>query len=40
MILRRLVRQRVYNEGFPPNATPEQYKIYGGDDAFSNPYEE
>lgn len=26
LFLRRLVRQRVYNEGFPPEHTPEQYR--------------
>lgn len=26
LFLRRLVRQRVYNEGFPPDQTPEQYR--------------
>ncbi len=26
LFLRRLVRQRVYNEGFPPEQTPEQYR--------------
>jgi hypothetical protein len=38
MILRRLVRQRVYNEGFAPGATPEQYQRYPGQDDLDNPF--
>jgi hypothetical protein len=38
MILRRLVRQRVYNEGFAPSATPEQYLRYPGQDDLDNPF--
>ena len=39
MILRRLVRQRIYNEGFPADATPEQYQRYAGQDDFENPFD-
>lgn len=38
MILRRLVRQRVYNEGFPPDATPEQYQRFPGQDDLGAPF--
>ncbi len=38
MILRRLVRQRIYNEGFPADATPEQYQRYSGQDELDNPF--
>lgn len=38
MILRRLVRQRVYNEGFPAGATPEQYLRLTAQDDFDNPF--
>ena len=38
MILRRLVRQRVYNEGFAPGATPEQYLRYPGQDDLDTPF--
>ena len=37
-ILRRLVRQGIYNEGFPPEATPEQYQRYPGQDDFDTPF--
>ena len=38
MILRRLVRQGVYNEGFSPDATPEQYQRYADPDSFDTPF--
>ncbi len=39
MVLRRLVRQRIYNEGFPADATPEQYQRYGGENDFDSPFD-
>lgn len=39
MVLRRLVRQRIYNEGFPPDATPEQYQRYSGQDGSDSPFD-
>ncbi|HEX9038125.1 MAG TPA: hypothetical protein VF808_14165 [Ktedonobacterales bacterium] len=38
MILRRLVRQGVYNEGFGPDDTPEQYQRHKDADDFGNPF--
>lgn len=38
MILRRLVRQGVYNEGFQPDALPEQYQRYGDADGGDTPF--
>jgi hypothetical protein len=38
MILRRLVRQGVYNEGFTPDATPDQYRRYADPDGFDTPF--
>ena len=38
MILRRLVRQGVYNEGFQPDALPEQYQRYGDLDGGDTPF--
>lgn len=38
MILRRLVRQGVYNEGFAPDATPDQYRGYADPDGFDSPF--
>lgn len=38
MILRRLVRQGVYNEGFQPDALPEQYRRYGDGDGSDTPF--
>jgi hypothetical protein len=41
MLLKRLVRQRVYNEGFAPNETPEQYHIrYSSDEDDGSRYGE
>lgn len=39
MLLRRLVRQRVYNEGFAPDATPEQYLRYSSQDDRDAPFD-
>jgi len=39
MILRRLVRQHVYNEGFTPDETPEQYQRYPGLDDLDRPFD-
>ena len=38
IILRRLVRQRIYNEGFPPDAIPEQYQRFPGQDDLGFPF--
>ena len=38
MMLRRLVRQGVYNEGFQSGALPEQYQHYADADGSDNPF--
>jgi hypothetical protein len=39
MILRRLVRQGIYSEGFARDQTPEQYRRYPGMDASDTPFD-
>lgn len=39
MILRRLVRQGVYDEGFASDETPEQYRRYPGMSDLENPFD-
>lgn len=39
MILRRLVRQGIYNEGFARSDLPEQYRRYPGVDDLNTPFD-